>query len=59
MARTTLSVWVKAEINGTLTSRTVSGRQTESNQLQQELARVTLERDLLIRIVVRLVRPPA
>lgn len=54
IARNTLSDWVKAEINGTLADTPADGAQAEISRLQHELARVTLERDLLVKVVVRL-----
>ncbi|WP_296000036.1 transposase [Rugamonas sp.] len=55
IARNTLSNWVKAEIHGNLTevpSRSLDGEDTEVSRLRTELARVTMERDMLIKLVI-------
>jgi len=55
--RKTLSDWVKAEIHGNMTNKPSNSAQAATiAQLQQELAQRTLERDMLVKVIVRLAR---
>lgn len=55
IARNTLNNWVKAETRGILTDapvQSMDGENSEVSRLRAEVARVTMERDMLIKLAV-------